>query len=344
MRIQADPDVERIGSAYTAGIGAVEDMLDRAESLRTEATRNPSGVVDEDTVVSHIAAFQLGLFSSGSSLRYLWSRDYRERYNIMVNTFKDEAEKRLANGQADYRWWNNFNIRYSIATTPAQERSSSDRFIANYWQTDEGIESSYGSFNSPVNRDYLGRYLDMFPEIVVMPTFERLGPLAFNRTFMTGVRPLRMAGASARVGDRDVWPDRHAELETLNIRDISRWENTWDDRIDETHRERLLRFHKAFLQRVEELPVRQRQMAEFAYYLMLRKSPGGMGQITVNLHRFLREGLFSPIAIMRLSQDFHPSEPLSALLPEDVDGQSEESVRKFLLESADFFEQLITDL
>ena len=350
-----NPGLEELGDAYTAGLDTARGMFERAESLREGDPdgRSPVQVFD-GLIERHFDAIDTGIRSQG-----YWSRlldgDYGRRRRIL-EAFRQEALELRDRGEMTYRRWNNLHYRLVLLATPSHQRTSNqildDLYRTEDWLSDEGMETAYGRNAEGVS---LGTFLDLFPEVVVQPTIKPTGIMAISRSFTTGAHPFGVTGKSVGADGQKMTPDHYTEHDFDHLARIVPSEvvvpykpffgefSYGDRRSWDIFRRRRINFHNAFMRRVGDLPVDQWRMAELFYFLATHEYLSMADSLFFDSAQSM-ERMFTEGSLDLIAWQFKKSPQARALLPDDVNGHSVESIKEFLLEGMDFFRKLSLEI
>ena len=214
---------EGFREGHIAGLGTLDGMFRAAEFLRSPGV-DPNGTHVEyfsSLIDRHLAVVESGIRSQMGrhNWRLLWDRDMWERLELL-EAFKDEARRRRREERVDYSYWSRLHFRLSVLATPGSKRGSlggeslRKLYRTGDWYSDERLEAAYRQIGDSF---LLGDYLDMFPEVLLMPTVERMGIMSFTRAFTTGVHPVGVVGTAVHADGTKVYPDYFFEHDLIHL-------------------------------------------------------------------------------------------------------------------------------
>ena len=187
----------------------------------------------------------------------------------ILKMFIEEARVRRESGRVGYRWWVNFNYRLSVLISVEKSGTNPGLLHEKDWISDSGLEAHYaGSDTWPLYFNPSG--LNCFPEVTLCPIKNgKFGYFTFNRIATTRVYPLGLVNKNTIVDGRRTNPQHFFEHDELHIR-LS----------DQTMRrlernglleEKVIPFHRAFLQKMDTLSLSERRYAEWVYFVLLHE-------------------------------------------------------------------------
>ena len=179
-----------------------------------------------------------------------------ERLRILKK-LEDEAYFMRKTYKVNSTWWNIFNIRLMALTVPvvpsAFNLGFSQSEITDYKIVYERLQET---------KDLVGifgaRYVEMmnrFPEIVLVPVIGDVGLMAFNQTAGENVHFLRISSTE------------NGKMLTSQTR--LRYDLQRAASMEEFFKSEDLSFHSWFKQRMQNLPQKEREQQEFAYYILM---------------------------------------------------------------------------
>ena len=358
-------DVDRLKrqgfrDGYIGGLDALGGMFRAAGFLRSPGVDPARTHVDDFAfhLDRQFAFIEEGIRSQMGPLnaRILWDGG---RLGLL-EAFRAEARGFVERGELSYRRWLNLHLRLSLLATSKRERQividagdflAGDLYKTDDWHTDGRLEAAYGRWESHRHTSFAPwRFVEEFPEIVLVPTVGDLGVGVFNRLFMTGIHPVGVAGATVHADGGEMSPYFFLRHDYLHLRSVIRWEKNLfvvrnqresQANVDDVAR-RILRFHNAFLDRAETLPPQEQKMAELMYFLATYdRLSGGKGYTKLALERPVEAyELFSGYDMSNMARDFKGSR----LLPDDIDGNSVEAIYGYLSEALDLFNRIASEI
>lgn len=185
---------------YIAGLDVVKRNLRLAKALRHVIIHPWT-----DHIPAFVPMIDEHIHFIEEGIRLYQSSDREHRLN-QLQVFKAEAEMVKDLERVTYRWYLNFNYRLSILATPQEHRRW---FIKDEdWITNEALEAFFN--NTPRDKLkgslHLGHLLDLFPDLIVLPTSSDLGVISLNRTVQTGISLLGLVNQPVFVEGRLVYP------------------------------------------------------------------------------------------------------------------------------------------
>ena len=138
-------------------------------------------------IPDHIEAITKGIASQDIEVS--------ERLNLLKQ-FEMEAYRKVEDEAVTYMWWLFWNKRLSILATPSQKRKEQ----GNWWKSEENLENFLENLNeeklTQIHKDeqILLKFIQKFPDQIILPTASDLGPMAFNRAFVHSTALLQLVG------------------------------------------------------------------------------------------------------------------------------------------------------
>ena len=185
----------------------------------------------------------------------------------VLEMFIEEAHERRASGRVSYRWWVNFNYRLSILISARKSVQGPNLHHENKWISDNDLEEYYINSNNIYPLSFNPSGLNCFPEVALCPVKNgTLGYFTFNRVHTTRAYPLGLTNKRTPVDGLSRSPQEFFEHDRVHftssdqVLDFLKEKNILEKRI--------IPFHRAFLQKMDTLPLSERKNAEWVYFLL----------------------------------------------------------------------------
>ena len=328
---------------YTDGLDQIDSHLQAAKELRRPG-------VDPHT--THIPFFAGQIDKHINFIESDMPPEVRAALQEGLRILKKRAYLRREQLEVTYAWWVEWNVQLAILITRKEHpivrlnpdmtfpeleplrpmtpmqlhmavmRGDKDKIDIQAYHRRK-LEYEY--------RQNLERALSRFPEVIMMPTTDHMGLMAFNRTFPLGISFLGLlndsvqeASASFLFHDITHLLERLSEIKQYGYVDIAP-------------------VHNAFISKIEELPKDRREAVEYLYFLAHHEYPSLFIPIMTTssgkkMRRFLSIALFREQEL----QDNFDAE-LRKLLPNDVDSTSDHDIAEFLRTDSDFAVRIIQE-
>ena len=208
-----------------------------------------------------------------------------EKYKKLrtLKALRNEADFRRKSKEVTASWWNIFNIRLiALVTFPVESAFhlglSQDQLQSYHtvYSRLQELRESFPAFNGP----YI-QMLEKFPDVVLVPSINEAGPMAFNQTMSESIHFVGVSGADVRADGKTLSPQDYFKHDIEHIASIEEYLQTQD-----------LSFHSQFKLNLEDLFTTDRERQELAYFLLLRErefiTNNDSPVFQRNLIRFLR--------------------------------------------------------
>ena len=316
---------------YTDGLDKVDSYLQLAKELRKPGvdpnkTHIPFFAVQIDKHLDFIGAGAMALGSTASLQKQL-------------RLFRERAHKRQELRQVTYAWWIEWNAQLvTLATSKVKrfyEITSETTFpplpaIDNstpYFGRRKREEVIFWQKKEYSTRERFSQAISLFPQLIMMPTIDDMGLMAFNRTFPLGVSFLGMLNRST-----EGWIPQGFFLHDVghSLNRINQMGKRADYKVVEP-------FHNAIMEMVEnrEMSKEQREAFEYLYFFAGHEWPkffkAIMGaSLKKKIERFQS---YVPFVVFNYV-------PLDNLLPKNV-GLEGDAIERFFVENINFIAEEI---
>ena len=326
--------------SYILGLDKAQEHLRLARKFRTQSIDPWKTHIEEFAALikPHLDYIERGIRSQDSA-------DKLERLAILED-FRAETQSWLEKQEVSYRRWVNLNFRLSILATPKEKRTTqffnSNDFIdklhtSEDWLTNKRLESAY--LKEEKREDEMEPIvvrLNQFPEVIIAPQMDGLtGIMALTRMTARRVYLHALENNASHVHgfNHPDWIFHHDSTHMdMHESSLINWLH-WNKK---SYEDMAIPFHNAFVLRMKNFPQRKRERLELIYYYIVFEQPGYGYGFEYPTTSFLR---LSSVAWR--SKDLY-NEP--ALLPDWVQPNNTDDVRRFLIEAIDLYDNTARDV
>ena len=324
---------------YIDGLDKVDNYLQLAKKLRRP------GVDPRETHIPFFAA------QISKHINFIESGMTPKRKTLLqekLRLFRKRAYQRRRSKRVTYAWFVEWNVQLATLATPEEKQilkitsgttfpelpplnNESPYQLSKRGKSGSEVEEIFRQQAEHSHRKKLSRAISLFPQVIMMPTTDPMGLMAFNRTFPLGISFLGML--NKRVG---LWNPQ--EFVTHDIEHLLGRIESMGRRADYKVIEPL---HNAIMGRVEnkKMSKEQREAFEYLYFLAnhewsnLYKAIMGASS-RQRMERFLNS---IPFAIYEYKASDVLDLELLRLLPKNVDLDSDVAIERFFKENMRFF-------
>ena len=165
----------------------------------------------------------------------------------ILKILKQEARLKRSRDAVTYAWWLSLNERLSIVASPFSGKMNPKEFTENNYKV--SLE--------------LAEVLQLFPDVVVIPTIHGQSPFSLNRFAFQGVAPAELANHE-KIADGE----KHSPAQLFG-HDLLHAIFGFGRR---TQQQEVIVFHNHFMNTVENLPIQRRQKSEIIYSILTHES------------------------------------------------------------------------
>ena len=173
--------------------------------------------------------------------------EYTEHKLAILDALEKETQSKVDKESVTYAWWLNINERLSILSNPSSRNINPKTLKEeNYEVSNEIIE-----------------ILQLFPELIVLPTIHSQSPFSLNRFAFQGVAPVELANRTQIADGRKSSP---SELLAHDFRHAIIGFG------QKPKQPEMAAFHDQLMAEMESLKPQERQAAETVYWILTHES------------------------------------------------------------------------
>ena len=232
------------------------------------------------SIEAHIAEVQKGIKASSLSDAEKSSRLKTLKALEKEAFFKKKIRK------VTHKWWNIFNIRLIALTVDSVQSAFNLGLSLDQVQNEQEVyrvlqeKKDLNDFNGPY-----AHLLEKFPNIVLIPTVEDVGVMAFNQAMSESIHFIGVSGKGAAVDGKKLSPQDYVKHDVEHAHSIEEYLKTED-----------LSFHSRFKSEIKDFSQEIRQQQELAYFLLLHErgiivQGNDQAVFERNFHRFTLNSL-----------------------------------------------------
>ena len=178
---------------------------------------------------------------------------WKKRLKILER-LEQEALLKIKERKVTYFWWLTFTLRLSYLATAPQQRRYIDKHD---WVTPKGVQREFN--RKPSSYSIIKKLIYKIPNIIVIPTIERLGEMALNQAVGQRVVPIELVNRRMH----GMFPDEYLRHDMNHA--LSGYGQNYGGWVED--------FHRGFMKKLPQLTKEERVMAELVYFAIGHEYP-----------------------------------------------------------------------